>query len=135
MLASGDDRRQSKPVQYKYAVNPQLDISTAELEKLKAHLILIDTRSMLEWFKGKIPGAVHIQWTEFYTDKDRRPIPPEELKKLLKEHGVDINKPVVYYCTVGIRSGYAWMVHQLSGLPSSRNYEGGYEAWKRLSSK
>jgi len=27
------------------------------------------------------------------------------------------------------------MVHQLSGLNAARNYEGGFEAWTRLSGK
>ena len=32
----------------------------------------------------------------------------------------------------GIRSAYAWTVHELAGLPPARNYEGGMEEWKRL---
>jgi thiosulfate/3-mercaptopyruvate sulfurtransferase len=127
---SGNDKKPSKPVRYKYASNQQLDISTADLARQKDSLALIDTRSFLEWIRGHIPGAVHISWTDLYSGKDRRPLQPEEFKNLLKKHGVGMNKPVVYYCTGGIRSGYAWMVHQLSGLPSARNYEGGFEAWK-----
>ncbi len=127
----GPEKRNARLVKYKFKPEPHLDISTAELEHQKSSLTIIDTRSFLEWIRDRIPGAIHINWTDFYSGKDHRPIPPEEFKKLLRDHGVDINKPIVYYCTGGIRSGYAWMVHQLSGLPAARNYEGGFEAWKR----
>jgi thiosulfate/3-mercaptopyruvate sulfurtransferase len=50
---------------------------------------------------------------------------------MLEKEGVDLRKPVVYYCTGGIRSGYAWLVHQLGNLPPAVNYEGGTEEWAR----
>lgn len=131
----GSDKKTARVARYKFKLQPHLDISTADLERQKSSLTIIDTRSFLEWIKDRIPGAIHINWTDFYTGKDRRPLKPEEFRKLLRDHGVDINKPIVYYCTGGIRSGYAWMVHQLAGLQTARNYEGGFEAWKRLSAK
>jgi thiosulfate/3-mercaptopyruvate sulfurtransferase len=120
---------------YNFKLAPQWDISTAEIEQRKTPMVLIDTRSMMEWLLGKIPGAIHIEWTNFYTGADRRPLDPAAFRQLLKDHGVDTGKPIVYYCRGGIRSGYAWMVHQLAGLPDARNYEGGMEAWWKLSSK
>ncbi len=131
----GQERRNARTVQYKFKLQPYLDISTTELEHYRSSLMIIDTRSFLERVRDRIPGSIHINWTDMYTGKDRRPLPPEEFKKLLKERGVDISRPVVYYCTGGIRSAYAWTVHQLSGLPTARNYEGGFEAWKRLASR
>jgi len=56
----------------------------------------------------------------------------ERPQKLLADHGIDQHKPVVYYCTGGIRSGYAWMVHKLSGLGPAINFEGSTEAWDKL---
>ncbi|MBM3254244.1 MAG: sulfurtransferase, partial [Candidatus Omnitrophica bacterium] len=44
---------------YQVRLNPQFDIATEELKKTKSGLTLIDTRSTLEWLKGKIPGAIH----------------------------------------------------------------------------
>ena len=120
---------------YNYKLAPQWDISTAEIEQRKSPMILIDTRSTVEWLLGKIPGAIHIEWTKFYTGADRRPLDAAALRQLLKDNGIDTSKPIVYYCRGGIRSGYAWMVHQLAGLPDARNYEGGMEAWWKLSSK
>lgn len=61
--------------------------------------------------------------------KDRRPLTKAELRKLLANSGVDLKGPVLYYCLGGARSGYAWTVHQLTGLPEARNYKGGWDAW------
>ena len=120
---------------YNYKLSPQWDISTAEIEQQKSPMVLIDTRSTMEWLRGSIPGAIHIEWTKFYTGADRRPLDAKAFRQQLKDNGVDTSKPIIYYCRGGIRSGYAWMVHQLSGLPDARNYEGGMEAWWKLSSK
>lgn len=131
-LKAGDEKYGGRPARYRQTLQPQLDISTAELQKLIGSVTIIDTRSTLEWLRGRIPTAVHIPWDDFFTGKERRPITSDELKKLLTGHGVDPRKPIVYYCAGGIRSAYACMVHELAGLPPARNYEGGMEEWKRL---
>jgi thiosulfate/3-mercaptopyruvate sulfurtransferase len=134
-ITQGPEKRNARPVIYKFKLQPYLDISTADLENRKSSLNVIDTRSFLEWIRGHIPGAIHMSWTDLYTGKDHRPVAPDEFKKILRDRGIDFNKPIVYYCTGGIRSGYAWMVDQLSGLPAAVNYEGGFEAWEKLSGK
>jgi thiosulfate/3-mercaptopyruvate sulfurtransferase len=134
-VRNGLEKVNLRPVQYRFRIERGVDILTAEIKKEKSNLVLVDTRSTLEWFRGRIPGAVHINWEEFYAGKDRRPLAPQALKRLLQEHGIDLSKPIVYYCSGGIRSGYAWLVHQLAGLPAARNYEGGFEAWERQSSR
>jgi thiosulfate/3-mercaptopyruvate sulfurtransferase len=131
LLKEGVEKLNIHPVQYKLKLEPYLSISTEELEKQKSNLVLVDTRSTLELLKGRIPGAIHIKWQDFYTGKDRHPLAPDAVKKLLKKHDVNLNKLIVYYCTGGIRSAYAWLVHQLAGLPPARNYEGGFEAWEK----
>ncbi|WP_224983907.1 sulfurtransferase [Geomonas agri] len=130
-LVAGAEQRQVKKVAYLFQVKPRTVISTEELRGQKDAYTLIDVRSTFEWLKGRIPGSVHIPWDDFYTGKERRPLNAAELRKLLTKHGVDLKKPVVYYCLGGVRSGYAWTVHQLSGLPEARNYKGGWEAWDK----
>jgi thiosulfate/3-mercaptopyruvate sulfurtransferase len=134
-VLAGAEKKNIKNGWYNVQLDPSLDIATAEIEKNRAGLVLVDTRSTLEWLRGRIPGAMHIPWDDFYSGKDRRPLSPDALNKLLKKSGVDTRKTIVYYCTGGIRSGYAWMVHQLAGLPAAKNYEGGYEAWQRQHSQ
>ena len=129
------DKGRSHHVHYTHKLEPSLDIMTEDIDKQKANIVLIDTRSFFERIKGKIPGSVHIEWSDFFIGNDRRPLSPEALKKLLRKNGVNTNKQIVYYCAGGIRSAYAWLVHQLAGLPPAKNYEGGYEAWRRQSNK
>jgi thiosulfate/3-mercaptopyruvate sulfurtransferase len=134
-LATGVVKPQAKKRAYRVSLKPETMVSTEEIQGGGNRFTLIDVRSTLEWFKGRIPGAIHIPWEDFYTGNERRPLGPAELKKLLAKHGVDCSKPVVYYCLGGIRSSYAWTVHELCGLPPARNYKGGWAAWEKRSGK
>lgn len=130
-LSNVEEKKYIQKVKYKYNINNSIDISTEELKKNINSYTIIDNRSILEWFKGHISGAKRISWDNFFKGKERIPLTSEEFKVLLKKNKIDLKKPVVYYCTGGIRSGYAWMVHTLSGLPPAKNYEGGMEAWEK----
>lgn len=124
-----------KAVFYKHSINNAINISTQEIQSSLNKIQLVDTRSVFEWFKGSIPGAVHISWKKFHAGTSKKPINSDELKKLLEKNKIDISRPVVYFCTGGIRSAYAWTVHELAGFPMPVNYEGGTEAWKKLKKK
>ena len=132
-LIKGAQRAGGARPRYRVELNPSLIITTEELQRSGGTYAIVDVRSTFEWFKGRIPGAIHIPWEEFYTGKERRPLSPAELKKLLARHGVDGAKPVVYYCLGGVRSAYAWTVHHLAGLPEARNYKGSWAAWEKRS--
>ncbi len=126
-----------EPVKYK--ANPvfSMNISAREIYDNLDKYQLVDTRSTIEWFKGHLPNAIHIPWEKFFKGKDRSPINAEEFKSLLNKNGLNMEKTVVYYCTGGIRSGYAWMVHQLAAmelkeLPKAINFEGGTEEWEKV---
>lgn len=134
-LTKDADGTWSKKARYQVNLNSQLDISTEELARQGSSFSVVDVRSTFEWLKGRIPGAIHISWEKFYQGKERRPLSSAEVKKLLYSHGVDTTRPVVYYCLGGIRSAYAWLVHQLSGVPPARNYEGGMAAWQKRDKK
>jgi thiosulfate/3-mercaptopyruvate sulfurtransferase len=116
---------------YHPAVDNRVIISTSELNKNLKNLQVVDTRSFLERLRGSIKGSVNIPWEKFHKGEDRIPIDGAALKKLLADHGIDPSKPVVYYCTGGIRSAYAWTVHRLSGAGPAQNYEEGMEGWSR----
>lgn len=115
---------------YTAAPRPALFISAAEVKKSPRAYTLVDTRSFPEWLTGHIPGAVHISWKKMVDKKSRTPIAPEAMKALLARKKVPTDRPVVYYCTGGIRSGWAWMAHHMADLPPALNLEGGYEEWK-----
>ena len=130
-LVTDVEKPAASKARYQYDLKSQYIVSTEDVQKGKGAYSLVDTRSTFEWIKGKIPGAIHIPWEDFYTGKDRHPLPAAELKKLLAKHGVDTTKPVVYYCLGGVRSAYAWTVHQLAGLPEAKNYKGSWAAWEK----
>jgi thiosulfate/3-mercaptopyruvate sulfurtransferase len=134
-ISADSGQPESSARSYQFSLRPELDISTAELEAKGDSVVVIDCRSTTEWLLGHVPGAIHIQWTEFYSGKERRPLDANGLKKLFQANKVDMSKPIVYYCTGGVRSGFAWTIHQLCGLPQARNYNGGIEAWKRRTSR
>jgi thiosulfate/3-mercaptopyruvate sulfurtransferase len=132
-LTKGNEKPAAKKAGYQVDLKPQYFVSTEDIQNGKVTYTLIDTRSTFEWIRGRIPGAIHIPWEDFYTGKDRHPLPAPELKKLLAKHGVDTTRPVVYYCLGGVRSAYAWAAHQLAGLPDAKNYKGSWAAWEKRS--
>jgi len=132
-LTKGVEKPAAKKARYEVDLKPQYIVTTDEVQKGKDAFVLIDVRSTFEWIKGRILGAVHIPWEDFYSGKDRRPLPAAELKKLFAKNNVDTSRPLVYYCLGGVRSAYAWTAHQLAGLPDARNYKGSWAAWEKRS--
>ncbi len=130
-LVRGLEKSPARKTRYQVSIKPRYIVSTEDIQKGKNSFALVDVHSTFEWIKGRIPGAVHISWEDFYAGKDRHPLSAPELKKLLAKHGVDTSKPVVFYCLGGVRSAYAWMVSQLAELPDGRNYKGGWAAWEK----
>jgi len=131
-LKKGDESYTQEPLMYAYQVWKDVNITAADIQNNISAIQLVDTRSLLEWFKGRIPGAVHISWKKFYKNKNRHPLGLSEVTTLLRDHGINPERQVVYYCTGGIRSGYAWLVHSLAGLPIPVNYEGGMVEWETI---
>jgi len=131
-LKTGEESFTGKTLVYAYQVREDINISATDIQNNPAAFQLVDTRSFFEWIRGGIPGAVHISWKKFYKAKGRRPVTSSEVNALLRENSINPEKPIVYYCTGGIRSGYAWLVHSLAGLPAAINYEGGMAEWEKL---
>jgi thiosulfate/3-mercaptopyruvate sulfurtransferase len=130
-LVRGAEKPAGKKARYQVDLKPRYIVSTEDIQNGKGSYTLVDVRSTFEWIKGRIPGAIHISWDDFHTGKDRRPLAQAELKKLLAKNGVDTSKPIVYYCLGGVRSAYAWTIHQLAGLPEAKNYKGSWAAWEK----
>ena len=130
-VKSGQTNSSKTTSVYHYQAHPLVNITADGLRKDPSAYRIVDTRSTLEWIKGRIPGAVHISWEKFFSGKNRNPIGRSELRTLLARDNIDPDMTVVYYCTGGIRSGYAWLVHVLSGFSSPVNFEGGIEEWNK----
>jgi thiosulfate/3-mercaptopyruvate sulfurtransferase len=81
---------------------------------------------------GHIPGATNIGWglacNEDGTFKSR-----PELEELYGGLGITPDKDVITYCRIGERSSHTWFVlTQLLGYPSVRNYDGSWTEWGNL---
>jgi hydroxyacylglutathione hydrolase/adenylyltransferase/sulfurtransferase len=73
---------------------------------------LIDVREDYEWEAGRIPGARHV-----------------ELGRIAAEAGsIDRDRPVVFYCRVGSRSGMAADAFRSAGY-DAYSMAGGLAAW------
>ncbi len=76
---------------------------------------------------GHIPGALHIDWREFFTS-DGNLKPQETLDTLLNSKGIQPNQEIVVYCTGGVRSAMAYFVFRHLGY-KVRNYDGSWWDW------
>jgi len=101
-----------------------------------SNLSIIDTRTLKE-FKGStpygshkgghIPGAVHIDWRNFFNEKGELKN-RETLTQILEKHDITASKEVVVYCTGGVRSAMAYFVLKYLGF-NARNYDGSWWDW------
>ena len=85
---------------------------TAAAERVEAGAQLVDVRQDYEWDAGHIEGAVHI--------------PLEQLPGRTAE--LDRDRPVVFQCRTGSRSGFATQAFREAGF-EAYNLAGGIEAW------
>jgi rhodanese-related sulfurtransferase len=90
------------------------DVEPGELQALmgSADVQLVDVRTDHEWESGRIPGAVHV----------RLDLLGEQLQ------GLDRDRPLVFYCRGGNRSGMAAQAFAEAGY-DARRLAGGALAW------
>lgn len=111
-------------------------------------LALVDVRSPLEYSgelmaapgyeqegasrTGHIPGAQSVPWATAVRD-DGTFKSAEELREIYGVKGVGPDKEVRVYCRIGERSAHTWFVlRELLGYPTVRNYDGSWTEWGNL---
>ena len=81
---------------------------------------------------GHIPTAASIPWATAVRD-DGTFKSADELREIYSGKGVTPDKEVVAYCRIGERSAHTWFVLQeLLGFESVRNYDGSWTEWGNL---
>src|SRR5919202_15977 len=81
---------------------------------------------------GHIPTAQSIPWAQAVRD-DGTFKSADELRELYAAKGVTPDKAVTAYCRIGERSAHTWFVlHELLGYESVRNYDGSWTEWGNL---
>jgi thiosulfate/3-mercaptopyruvate sulfurtransferase len=72
---------------------------------------------------------VHLSADEFRRD-DGSLREPAELRRVVDAHELDPERPVIVYCTVGIRAAQvAFALTHLVGFPDVRVYYGSWAEW------
>jgi len=81
---------------------------------------------------GHIPGAANVPWSRAAND-DGTFRSADELIALYGGAGVEPNREIIAYCRIGERSAHTWFVlHELLGYPSVRNYDGSWTEYGSL---
>ena len=76
---------------------------------------------------GHIPGAIHIDWREFFA-RDGLLKNRDALEKILSRYGITRNREILVYCTGGVRSAMAYFAFRTLGM-KVRNYDGSWWDW------
>ncbi|GAA6527343.1 sulfurtransferase [Intrasporangium sp. DVR] len=79
---------------------------------------------------GHIPGAKSVPWARAANDDGTFKSRAELEDIYLREQGLSPDDDVVAYCRIGERSSHTWFVlTQLLGFESVRNYDGSWTEW------
>jgi len=116
---------------------------TASRAFIQTHLddentVLLDARSLAEYNGekkfaekvGRIPGAIHYEWTESMDKNNNlRRLPTEQIQQRLDELGITQDKEIVCYCQSHHRSAYSWLVLKSLGYEDVLGYPGSWSEW------
>lgn len=115
-------------------------ITTAALRELvdsRGPAVIVDAREPREYAGetpygerrgGHLPGAVSLHYQSLLAPGGAL-LPREELQARLAAAGITADRPVVVYCTGGVRSGWFVVVLRALGFGDARNYAGSMWQW------
>jgi thiosulfate/3-mercaptopyruvate sulfurtransferase len=132
---------QEKPPEVRGAFKPKmkraLRATRADVEAgLKSGAQLLDVRTReefdgarkyLEARGGHIPGARHLELNALL-DAGGRARGRADVERLLRGAGLDPSRPIIAYCTGGVRSALATEILRARGI-DARNYDGSFWEW------
>ena len=135
--------------EYRYRIRTDLlaDKSDVLAALNGGETILLDCRDKEEWTgvssspygrdfcprKGRIPGAVWIEWYSFLETIEGVPFfrDPNETKSLLASAGIFESSDVIIYCFKGSRAATVQLAMSQAGFHRSKNYLGSWNEWSR----
>lgn len=127
LLACGDDRQQTKEAPKRLKGKSIAEMWSAHkvpLSTFRALLDslpdaqLVDVRTPREYANGHIPGSINLD------------IRAEDFEERIRAK-VGIDRPVLLYCQMGIRSGRAANLMRDMGYSELYDLEGGFAIWKK----
>ncbi len=110
-------------------------------------IVLLDNRDEIEWTgkssspygvdfaprKGRIPGAVWIEWYDFMDDNDNIASfkSEEEIKSLCAQKGIYADSEIIIYCFKGARASNTYVAMHQAGFHNLKVYFGSWNEWSR----
>lgn len=77
---------------------------------------------------GHIPGAISFPYSKCF-NSDKTILNFKDLKLLLENQGISLDKEMVAYSTIGHRSGFFYFLCRLMGYSNVSNYNGSIVDW------
>ena len=111
------------------ARKPMIDVrSPEEFRGERTHMPEYPQEGVLRG--GHIPGAHSVPWKRAANDDGTFKSVPDLKAIYEQEVGLRSDDDVVVYCRIGERSSHTWFVlTQLLGYPTVRNYDGSWTEW------
>jgi thiosulfate/3-mercaptopyruvate sulfurtransferase len=141
-----------KPVPKTFPIDPKAVSILVDLQAMKAavadpNLVKLDTRDVDEWIadssspygkdfcprKGRIPGAVWIEWYRMMKPSPSGPMfkSPAEILAECATVGITPETPVVLYCFKGARASNTLVALKEAGIKDVSLYFGSWNEWSR----
>jgi len=130
-------------------VNEQIMVTKEQmLESLEdPNIVKLDVRDRDEWIgvssspygkdfcprKGRIPGAVWIEWYRMMRSNSQIPMfrSPDEILKVCEEVGIKPEQTIYIYCFKGSRAANTMVALKEAGFKDVRNYYSSWNDWSR----
>lgn len=119
----------SEPVQASESSFAFTECSSANLASIEdvasGESRLWDDRSPGEWNRGRIPGAVHLDWKSVLTEGQKL-LPLEKIVRKLTDLGLSRDEETIIYCQGGVRAAHSYFVLKELGHKKIRVYDGSW---------
>ncbi len=136
-----------KPFPVKPGASVLVDLDTMTKAVAASHIVKLDVRDVDEWIadssspygkdfcprKGRIPGAVWIEWYRMMKPTPAGPMfkSGEEILAECASVGIDRDTPVVLYCFKGARASNTLVALKEAGIKDVTLYFGSWNEWSR----
>jgi thiosulfate/3-mercaptopyruvate sulfurtransferase len=142
----------STPTAKRFPINKEgvgilVDLETMKTAVEDPHIIKLDVRDVDEWIgessspygkdfsprKGRIPGAVWIEWYRMMKPTPTGPMfkSTEEILAECQTVGITSQTPVIIYCFKGARASNTFVALEEAGIKNVGIYFGSWNEWSR----
>lgn len=111
-------------------------------------IYILDNRDKDEWIgvssspygvdysprKGRIPGAKWLEWYELMEEINDIPMfkSDEDIRKIAKSHGIEINSEIIIYCFKGSRAANTLLALKKAGYINVKVYFASWFEWAKM---